>query len=239
MSTFQRAPQPSLSSAVEALSRSIEAKPAIADQIAEMIRRLILSGELRPGERVVESRIAKQLGVGQPTVREALVALEHEGLISRKTNQGCHVTAFTRDEIEDILRIREQLEALAVEQAIDRASDDDLRQLELLAHEMARVAKENDAQSFHSCDQLFHETLWRASGNPFLARLLSQTMLPLLAFLFIRSVRVAGSLDLVHSADAHVEIAQCLLNRDRARARAVIDDKFRLFARQHLERYEG
>lgn len=228
-----------LHAAVEALSRSIEAKPAIADQIAEMIRQLILKGELKPGDRVVESRIAKQIGVGQPTVREALVALEHEGLISRKTNQGCHVTAFSRHEIEDLLRVREQLEALAVEQAIERASDEDLRQLRVLAQEMLRVAKEGDAQAFHSGDQLFHETLWRASGNPFLARMLAQVMLPLLAFLFIRSARVAGSLDLVRSAKAHVEIAQSLQSRDRAAARAIIDDKFRLFARQHLERYEA
>ena len=101
------------------LSESLGRKPSISDQIAEVLRNLIVSGDLNPGERIVESRVAKQLGVGQPTVREALVALEHQGLVVRKSNQGCVVTSLTRSEIADVLRIRGELEVLAVELAVE------------------------------------------------------------------------------------------------------------------------
>ena len=99
---------------LEELSESLGKKVSIADQIAEVLRNLIVGGDLNPGDRIVESRVAKQLGVGQPTVREALVALEHQGLVVRKTNQGCIVTTLTRSVISQILKIRGELEVLAV-----------------------------------------------------------------------------------------------------------------------------
>src|ERR671933_2361367 len=101
------------------LSESLGRKTSISDQIAEVLRNLIVSGDLNPGERIIESKIAKQLGVGQPTVREALVALEHQGLVVRRSNQGCMVTELTRAEVVHILRIRSELEVLAVEIAVE------------------------------------------------------------------------------------------------------------------------
>src|SRR6267378_1291827 len=107
---------------LEELSESLGRKVSIADQIAEVLRNLIVGGDLNPGDRIVESRVAKQLGVGQPTVREALVALEHQGLVVRKTNQGCIVTSLTRGEISQILKIRGELEVLAVELAAENST---------------------------------------------------------------------------------------------------------------------
>ena len=103
---------------LEALSQRIGRRLPIADQIAESIRDMIVAGDLNPGDRIVESRVARQIGVGQPTVREALVALEHQGLVVRKANQGCVVVSLTRNEISQILRIRAELETLAVELAV-------------------------------------------------------------------------------------------------------------------------
>src|SRR5215472_10117908 len=114
---------------LEALSQRLGRRAPIAEQIADSIRDMIVAGDLNPGDRIVESRIARQIGVGQPTVREALVALEHQGLVVRKANQGCVVVTLTQKEIGQILRIREELEALAIELAIENAADDDLRKL--------------------------------------------------------------------------------------------------------------
>src|ERR1019366_3457187 len=83
----------SVLSTMAALSRKLGAETGLSDEIAGALRNLILR---------VESRVARQLGVGQPTVREKLVALEHQGLDSRKANHGCFVTIFTRQEIADI-----------------------------------------------------------------------------------------------------------------------------------------
>jgi len=221
-------------STMEALSRKLGAKTGLSDEIAETIRNLILSGELKPGDRIVESRIARQLGVGQPTVREALVELEHQGLVSRRANHGCLVTTLTREEIADILRIRGELEILAVDLAIESASDETIRALRAIGENMVEIARSGNAMLFYRRDREFHEALWVSSGNSFLPKVLSQVMTPLLAFLFIRNARDGGQLDFVRSAAAHVEIAESILSRDKECARRVAQAAFGMFSSQHL-----
>jgi DNA-binding GntR family transcriptional regulator len=221
------------------LSESLGRKTSISDQIAEVLRNLIVSGDLNPGERIIESKIAKQLGVGQPTVREALVALEHQGLVVRKSNQGCIVTELTRAEVVHILRIRSELEVLAVELAVENATDENVRALLAITDKMKAAARERDIEGFFAHDFRFHETLWRQSGNTFLPKLLAQLMLPLLAFLFIRNLRKNSTIDMNASAQAHVEIAQAILTRDKQVARRIALEKFRMFAEQHQNLYPG
>ncbi len=228
-----------ISGTLEALSQNIERRAPLADQIAETIRGLIISGELKPGNRIVESRMARQIGVGQPTVREALVALEHQGLVVRKANQGCMVTALTRAEISQILRVREELERLAMDLAIEVAPDTEIRKLIGLAEKMKEAAQARDIRRYHDFDAQFHQMLWRLSGNSVLPRLMAQTLMPLLAFLFMRNLRKNQELEMTASAAAHMEIAEAILRRDKRAARRVAQQKFRMFAREHLNWYES
>ena len=190
------------------LSHNLGRRTPVVEQIAGSIRGMIVSGDLKPGDRVVESRIARQIGVGQPTVREALVALEHQGLVVRKANQGCVVTVLTRAEISQILRVREQLEGMAIELAMEIAPDSEIRKLREVAVEMQEAAQARDLSRFFDMDVRFHETLWRLSGNFVLPKLLSQTLMPVLAFLFMRNLRDNDQLELGDAAAAHVEIAR-------------------------------
>jgi len=223
---------------LEELSETLgKKKVSIADQIAEVLRNMIVSGDLNPGDRIVESRVAKRLGVGQPTVREALVALEHQGLVVRKTNQGCIVTSLTRGEISQILKIRGELEVMAVELAAENASDAELAGLLDITRAMMAAAEAKDIQAFFEHDFRFHDRLWRLSGNTFLPRLLAQLMAPLLAFLFIRNLRHHSHIDMKQSAEAHIELANVVLRRNKAEARKVAAQKFKLFAEQHMNLY--
>ncbi len=210
----------------------------MADQIANSIRGMIEAGDLKPGERIVESRVARQIGVGQPTVREALVALEHQGLVVRKANQGCVVTSLTRHEIGQLVRIRAELETLAVELAVEEAADDDIQKLIAITDEMKEAARNRETQRFFQLDLRFHETLWPLSGNSFLPKVLSQTLAPLLAFLFIRNLRRNLDIDMMVSAEAHAAIAEAILSRDKEAARRVTREKLEMFAEQHLAWYE-
>jgi DNA-binding GntR family transcriptional regulator len=221
------------------LSHKLGRRTPVVEQIAGSIRAMIVAGDLKPGDRVVESRIARQIGVGQPTVREALVALEHQGLVVRKANQGCVVTVLTRAEISQILRVREQLEGMAIELAMEFAPDAEVRKLMDAAIEMQEAAAARDIERFFDCDVEFHEILWRLSGNFVLPKLLSQTLMPVLAFLFMRNLRDRSELQLSDAAAAHVEVAQAILKRDREAARQVAQQKFRLFADQHLSWYRS
>jgi len=223
---------------LEALSHSLGQRAPLPDRIAETIRDMIVAGELNPGDRIVESRLARQIGVGQPTVREALVQLEHQGLVSRIANQGCIVTRLTRREIGQMLRVRAELESLAVELAVETAADANVRKLLDLTVLMKTAAEIRDVQGFFALDVQFHETLWRLSGNSLLPRLLAQSLMALLAFLFIRNLRNHQQIDMRNSAEAHVEIVEGILSRDKDRARKVAREKFQKFADQHLDLYE-
>jgi DNA-binding GntR family transcriptional regulator len=221
-----------------ALSNRLGRRAPMADQIAASIRDMIVAGELNPGDRIVESRFAREIGVGQPTVREALVALEHQGLVVRKANQGCVVTTLTRAEISQMLRIRAELETLAMELAIESARDAEIRKLLDVTAAMERAAAARDVHRFFELDVRFHETLWRLSGNSLLPRLLAQTLMPLLAFLFIRNLRNHEQLQMGESAAAHIDIARALLSRDKKAVRKVAREKFQMFADDHLKWFE-
>lgn len=216
----------------------LERPGGLAHQIADSIRNMIIGGDLQPGERIVESRIARQIGVGQPTVREALVALEHQGLVVRKANQGCVVTSLTRAEICQLIRIRAELETLAVELAVENAADAEIEKLLEVTELMKEAAFHRDTRQFFTLDLRFHDTLWRASGNSFLPRLLEQTLAPLLAFLFLRNLRRNREIDMMESAMAHVEVAKAIMSRHKESARRVMQEKLRMFADQHLAWYE-
>jgi DNA-binding GntR family transcriptional regulator len=221
------------------LSHNLGRRTPVVEQIAASIRGMIVSGDLKPRDRVVESRIARQIGVGQPTVREALVALEHQGLVVRKANQGCVVTVLTRAEISQILRVREQLEGMAIELAMEIAPDCEIRKLRDVALAMQGAAQARELSRFFDMDVRFHETLWRLSGNFVLPKLLSQTLMPVLAFLFMRNLRDHSQLELGDSAAAHIQIAEAILKRDPHAARQVARQKFRQFAEQHLSWYRS
>ena len=91
-------------------------------RIVEIIRQAITSGDLGPGDRVVELRLAKQLGVGNTAVREALFELERAGLVTRIPNKGSFITKMTWEDAQQIFRIRKELESLAVELALEHMS---------------------------------------------------------------------------------------------------------------------
>ena len=149
------------------------------------------------------------------------------------------VTSLTPPEIEQILQVREQLEWMAIELAMEIAPDGEIRKLVDAAEAMQQAAEARDLSRFFDLDVEFHETLWRLSGNFVLPKLLAQTLMPLLAFLFMRNLRDRSQLQLTDAAAAHVEIARAILQRDREAARQVAGQKFRQFAEEHLSWYRS
>ena len=88
---------------------------AVPDRLVELFRNLILHGEWKPGAPIVETAVARAVGVSQPTVREALRHLEAEGLILRRQFRSCEVTRLSREEVDHIFRLRMEWESLAAE----------------------------------------------------------------------------------------------------------------------------
>lgn len=131
----------------------------------DSIREAILKGNLRPGERIVESRVAKSMGVSQAPVREAIRELEQAGLVVSYPNRGAFVRELSPKDIGEIYSLRAVLERFAVEQAMQSFKASDFEHLERLVDEMIRHAEAGDTESFVESDYSFHAYICRKSGH--------------------------------------------------------------------------
>ena len=151
-------------------------------QVAEFLRDSILSGKLKPGDRVVERTLAKSLGVGQTTVREALQVLEHEGLIYKKANTASFVTQFSPELITEIVEIRTELEPKAFALAHRKKTAELLDDLQRLVNNIEEGAAKHDYYHVLRNDLRFHEMVWRAAGNQTLEQILLAALYSLVCF---------------------------------------------------------
>jgi DNA-binding GntR family transcriptional regulator len=208
---------------------------SIPSQVAAGLRDLILGGQWRPGERVVEWKLARQLGIGQPTAREALLMLEAEGLVQRNANRGCRVTQLNMTEIKQIYEVRVELEPLAAELAVKNSAQWDPRLLTSAMNRLARSAQKADFVEWHLRDLEFHRTLWRLAGNPILEKALSQVSVPFFAFAELVFIQTRPR-DLVRQAGQHELITSAILSGDARQARRVTRQVLRGFQAQWTSR---
>jgi DNA-binding GntR family transcriptional regulator len=199
---------------------SLGRSAAVPDRLVELFRNLILRGEWKPGSAVVETGIAKALGVSQPTVREALKHLEAEGLILRRQFRSCEVTKLSRDEVDQIFRLRIEWESLAAELAVENQGNWQKETLLKAAERLTEAARRHDSDAFYHHDLEFHRELWACTGNPFLAKALSQITVPLFAFWTLQHLR-ESDVDLVSQAEAHERIVLAILSDSKTEARNV------------------
>jgi len=178
------------------------------NQVVDAIKQAILSGSIKPGDQIVESRIAQQLGSGIPLVREALIELEHRGFVQKTPYKGTTVTKLGPKEVRENFQLRAELEALAVEWAKDNVTPPDIRELRKLIGGLEESAAKMDLDKFYEIDLEFHRKLWDLSGNSYLADVLERMVVPLFAF-FVMKTR-GGKESYLASAAMHGRIVEAL-----------------------------
>src|SRR5262245_53926913 len=148
-------------------------------QIAARIRQAILEGSVKPGERLVERTLGTEMGASVTAVREAIIQLEAEGLITKRTNTTTNVTVLTADEIAQTFVVRHALERVAIIEAARRAKLEDINHLTELFKRMTEAAKQKLSALYIQHDFAWHEAVWAISGNEVLRSTLSRLVLPL------------------------------------------------------------
>jgi DNA-binding GntR family transcriptional regulator len=190
------------------------------DQVVDSFKEAILSGLIQPGDAIVESKVAQQLGAGIPLIREALIELEHQGYVRKVPYKGTTVTKLERREVEKIFRLRTELESLAVELARERVTPEDIEFLRGVTAKMKVAAQTLDLDQFYQNDLAFHRKLWEVSGNEYLVECLERIVAPLFAF-FVMKDRRPGESYLV-SAAQHEKIVDALPRLSVAKLRALM-----------------
>jgi DNA-binding GntR family transcriptional regulator len=142
----------------------------LREQIKDVILQRIVAGEYAPGARLIETRIAQELGVSQAPVREALRDLEQLGCIVHEPFRGCSVRAFSAQELLEAFPVRATLEALAARLAAERITEDELLHLADLLETMRAAARRGDAHDQSQANASFHATIVRAARNATLER---------------------------------------------------------------------
>ena len=138
------------------------------DEVRDVLRDMILRGEVRPDGRVEEVELSNRLGVSRTPVREALIALEHEGLVASRPNRGFVVLPIDADLVRETYPVLGALESTALRLAGER-----LREVVPKLREINRkLGLERNRARQHELDHAFHVTLTEACGNPRLLTLL-------------------------------------------------------------------
>lgn len=145
----------------------------LRDVVFGTLRQAILTGVLKPGERLMEIQLAKQLGVSRTPVREAIRKLELEGLVLMIPRKGAEVAEITVKDLEDVLEVRGALEELAVKDACDYITEEQLEDLREASDAFKQALESGDLVKCAETDMNFHEIIYSATNNRRLVQILN------------------------------------------------------------------
>lgn len=145
----------------------------LRDVVFNTLRQAILTGELKPGERLMEIHLANKLGVSRTPIREAIRKLELEGLVTMIPRRGAEVAQITEKSMNDVLEVRRAMDALCVELACERISDEELAQLSTACDAFAEAVKTKDIKVIAHADVALHDIIVQATGNKRLVQLIN------------------------------------------------------------------
>jgi DNA-binding GntR family transcriptional regulator len=150
---------------------------------AQAIRDAIITGRLKPGQRLIEKRLAADMGIGQPTLREAFKELEFQGFVRKNPQRGTYVNQLGKDDYRMILEVRIALEVVAVERATRNMTAEAESELAAYVEGMKRAIEGDfDIAAFHENDVAFHRKLWALAGNEYLRKSLEGVAFRLFVF---------------------------------------------------------
>lgn len=215
---------------IETMARA----PSLPETVAEKLRDAILSDRLRPGQRLVEHKLAVHFGIGQPTLREALRELESQGFVRKSPKRGTYVTDLSAQEYRNTHDVRMTLESLAIERAAPHVTAEVLRDLEASLDRLEAAAHQPDLTHYHKNDMDFHRVIWKLTGNECLMQTLERITFGLFAFALLGRPSAGVRPDLVAAIGQHRAILDGLRTRNPEIARETfIAVTLRFWKEQH------
>jgi GntR family transcriptional regulator, rspAB operon transcriptional repressor len=170
------------------------------------LRDAIVSGRYRPGDRLNESKIAREFGISRIPVREALMQLQEHGLVMNHERRGMFVTRLSEEDVQRINSLRVVLEAEALKLCRLKISKKDAARLTDIMTRM-EAWTEGSEMDAAALDLEFHRTLWEAAGNPYLTKALDSLVTSLFAHKALENVSADVQRWLLHHHRALLDVA--------------------------------
>ncbi|MEM1362594.1 MAG: GntR family transcriptional regulator [Pseudomonadota bacterium] len=145
-------------------------RPALAVEVANALRELILEGELASGEKIREKELTERFGVSRTPLREAMKMLSSEGLIELIPNRGAIISQTSDEDLIEAFPVLAALEGLAGAQAAKRATDDELAEIARMTQDLHEAFEKGDRPQYFAINQMIHNAILSACRNPILQR---------------------------------------------------------------------
>lgn len=145
----------------------------LGSKVYKTVKSMIISGELKPGEKLIQEELAERLGVSRTPLLSAFAKLAQENLVETISRRGAYVKRFTEQELVDIYDIRIQLEPLGAERAATYIEGTEISQLEQLLKDYDVATQKKDMHALKQIDYQFHMHIMRCSRNQLLYDMLS------------------------------------------------------------------
>lgn len=138
---------------------------SLTEQVREKLVHRIQEGLLKPGVKISEEELSKEFCVSRTPVREALLHLQHDGLVVMLPRRGIYVAPHTLDDIEEIYMLLGVLESHAAQLSVELMTDQELKHMEELTNELDQAASNRDFRAYTKMDRRIHETFLKACGS--------------------------------------------------------------------------
>lgn len=181
------------------------------ESVLSELRDMIGSGQLGPGQQIVQETLSASLGVSRVPIREALRVLEGEGQVVHFPNRGYFVANLTVEDLEEVYRIRALLEEEALRVAVPLLTDEDIEFISGILTEVAAAASDRKISAITDTNRRFHFAIFEASNLPRLVRMIRTLWDATDAY---RGVYFASPANLQEMEHEHLEMVAALRKRD-------------------------
>jgi DNA-binding GntR family transcriptional regulator len=195
-------------------------RASTATRVANVLRERIARGELAPGSRVVELEVSRELGVSRSPVREALLKLTEEGLVTTLPYRGAIVAPLQRERLTELLEFRLALEHFALDRLVQRADAHALVALRKHVRAMREALSDGDRQRAIDEDLVMHRAIVAMAGNALLERAYDGVLAQIRLYIDVTSARYERAEDLANEHDA---LLAAIERRDAVASRALLD----------------
>jgi len=201
------------------MKKNVEKHLTLRERILETIRDAIMSGALKPGEKVAEPELAARFGISRTPIREAFRQLESEGYLTVIPRKGALVASFSAKDVEEFYAIKSILEGYAARKACSRLSTREISKLEAINEKLREIAAEEDVRHFFKVHNSFHDMFIRAAGNEKLHEMIAAL---LKKFQRLRLASLSKPGRMLISVEEHEKIIEAFRGRDAVLAEMLV-----------------
>jgi len=192
----------------------------LAKMAYEILRDSIIHGQLRPGEVYNEMVLAKDLGISRTPVREALLELSAQGLVTFLPRKGLIIKHFTRRDVEEIFELRRVIELAAIEKVAKSNPPCELSKLKRCLDDQRKAATKKDFTAFMKADREFHAGFCHLANNQRLVAII-ENVRDLVHFMGMQGLSAKGRAEVV--IKEHARVLEAVAERDSAKARKAME----------------